>query len=333
MIDKLIENIPKIELHLHLEGAIPLEALWMIIEKYRDKNTDVNSFDELKRKFEFVNFAHFLKMWGWKNRFLRQYDDFTFIANKVAEDLVKQNIVYAEIFYSPGDFEHHGLEVQELTDSIRKGFESFSNKITINLVADLVRDYGPEKGLIWLEKIKDVKDQGVVGIGLGGSEQEYPPEIYKNVYELARKYEFYTSAHAGEGAGPESIWGVIKALRVDRIGHGTRAIEDPELVNYLKENKIPIELCPISNVRTGIIKELKEHPIQKFMKDGLIVSVNTDDPKMFNTSMKNEYLSLINTFKLQLSDIKKLIENAILSAWCNDDRKVLLRKKLEIYTN
>jgi len=317
MIDQLIDKMPKIELHIHLEGAIPLEALWMLIEKYRDENTDVNSLEELKRKFKYIDFVHFLKMWRWKNKYLRQYEDFTFIANKVAEDLFNQNIFYAEVFYSSGDFEQHGLKVQKITESIRKGFDEYSAKITINLVADLVRDFGPQKGRLWLHEIKEVKELGVIGIGIGGSEHEYPPEVYESVYDVARKYGFYTSAHAGEGAGSQSVWGAIKSLKVNRIGHGTRAIEDLELINYLKESRLPIELCPSSNVRTGVVKELKRHPIRKYMEEGLIVSVNTDDPKMFHTSLKHEYLSLIDTFGFNLKDIKVLCENAIYSAWCD----------------
>jgi len=331
MIDQLIDNMPKIELHVHLEGAIPLEALWIMINKYRDENTDVNSLKELKRRFEYVDFIHFLKTWDWKNKYLRQYEDFTFIAKKVAEDLANQHILYAEIFYSPGDFEQHGLNVQKITESIRKGLDHSSDRITINLVADLVRDHGPQKGLMWLHEIKEVIELGVIGIGIGGSEHVYPPEIFEEVYDVARKYGFYTSAHAGESAGPESIWGSIKSLKVNRIGHGTRAIEDPKLIQYLKENRLPIELCPISNVRTGVVKNLMSHPIQKYMEEDLIVSVNTDDPKMFQTSLKLEYLSLIDTFDFSLNDIKKLSENAISSAWCDDSFKSEIQSKVDGY--
>jgi adenosine deaminase len=323
-------EIPKVELHLHLEGAIPLTALWEIIQKYGG-DPEIPDVVALEKKFRYRDFPHFIDTWQWKNGYLRQYEDFTYIAAAVAEDLTRQNIRYVEAFYSPGDFALHGVEPQRLTEAIRQGLDKYKESIQVNLIADLVRDYGPERGMAWLREISEVQDLGVIGIGIGGSEQKFPPEPYKEVYEEARRLGFRTSAHAGEAAGPESIWGAVRSLRVDRVGHGTRAVEDPSLVSFLKEKQIPVEMCPISNLRTGVVSRLEEHPIKRFYEEGLLVFVNTDDPKMFNTSMEDELEALVDKLGFERADILQLIDNAVRSAWCDEETKNKLRDELNRY--
>ncbi|MBD1943591.1 adenosine deaminase [Coleofasciculus sp. FACHB-712] len=328
LLNDTLHQLPKVELHLHLEGAIPLTALWQLIEKYNAVSS-VGSFSQMEQKFQYKDFQHFIDTWVWKNNFLREYEDFTLIASKVAEDLASQNIIYVEAFYSPGDFIRHGLEPQKLTEAIRKGLDVHADKITVNLVADLIRDFGPEQGMTWVKQIHEVKNLGVLGIGIGGSEQTFPPEPYEAVYEQARNLGFKTSAHAGEAAGSESIWGAIRSLKVDRIGHGVRAIDDPELVSFLKSEQIPIEMCPISNLRTGVVADISLHPIKKLYEEGLLITVNTDDPKMFNSSLAYEYKMLVEKLGFSLDDIVNLIKNAIKSSWCDDTEKMELLRKIE----
>lgn len=326
-----LARIPKVELHLHLEGAIPLHALWQLMEKYNETQ-QVGSLSDLEQRFSYRDFPHFIETWVWKNNFLREYEDFTFIASAVADDLAAQNIRYVEAFYSPGDFTRHNLRPQELTAAIRRGLNMHAEKITVNLLADLIRDFGPEQGQRWLDEIAEVKNLGVIGIGIGGSEQLYPPEPYIDVYRKARSLGLKTSAHAGEASGPGSIWGALRSLHVDRIGHGTRAIEDSRLVDYLKEEQIPIEMCPISNLRTGVVSHLSHHPVSRFYQEGLLVSVNTDDPKMFNTSLEQEYRALMDTFGFTEHDIVRLTYNAIQSAWCEEAKKADLLCQLDTFS-
>ncbi len=168
----------------------------------------------------------------------------------------------------------------------------------------------------------------IVGIGIGGSEQDFPPEPYREVYRTARRLGLRTTAHAGEAAGPVSIWGAIEALEVDRIGHGTRAVEDPALVRYLQEHRIPIEMCPISNYRTGVVASIGEHPIRKLFDEGLLVSVNTDDPKMFDTSLLAEYMALCRELRFTLDEIRMLARNAIDSTWADTATRTRLHEEL-----
>ena len=312
-------RLPKVELHLHLEGAIPYEALWGLIQKYGGDSDVPDSF-ALRQKLVYRDFPHFIETWIWKNNFVREYDDFTFIAEAVARDFVKQNIRYVEAFYSPGDFARHGLIPQEITSAIRAGIQRVPD-VDVALVADLIRDFGPESAKTTLATINEVRDCGVIGVGIGGSEQKFPPEQFAEVYEEARQLGFHTSAHAGEAAGAKSVWGAIRSLKVDRIGHGTRAIEDPVLVDHLAENQIPIELCPISNVCTGIIKSIEQHPVKEYLERGLLVCVNTDDPKMFHNTLADEFAQVQTKLGISRDDVRRLILNGIAAAWLSDDRK------------
>ena len=165
------QRVPKVELHLHLEGAIPYPALWDLVQKYGGA-PDLPNLGMLKQKFIFRDFPHFIEMWVWKNQFLREYEDFTFIAEAVARDLACQNIRYVEAFYSPADFACHGLTVQQLTTAIRTGLARVP-EIEVALITDFVRDLGPETAIRTLAEVSEVRDQGVIGVGIGGSEQLY----------------------------------------------------------------------------------------------------------------------------------------------------------------
>jgi adenosine deaminase len=313
------ERVPKVELHLHLEGAIPYDALWKLVQKYGG-DPSVPHLAALKRKFEYQDFPHFIVTWIWKNGFLREYEDFTFIAEAMARDLARQNIRYAEAFYSPPDFARHGLETQKLTQAIRDGLDRVP-EAKVALVADLVRDFGPEKAAITLSEVNEVKELGVVGVGIGGSEQDFPPQPFQAVYAQARQFGFYTSAHAGEAAGAESVWGAIRSLQVDRIGHGTRAQEDEALLDYLAEHKIPLEMCPISNLRTGVVNAIQEHPVRRYFERGIVVTINTDDPKMFGNSLAGEYRLLEQELGFSRDEIRSLILQSIRVSWLPEDEK------------
>lgn len=321
-------KLPKVELHVHLEGAIPHNALFDLIQKYGGDPT-VPDVSAVAKRFEYKSFTQFIEAWIWKNQFLREYEDFTHIAELTAQDMADQNIRYAEMFFSPSLFTRQELEVQELTHAVRLGLTRIQD-IEISLIADLVRDYGPESELITLKKLNEVKGKGVIGIGIGGSEHAFPPEPFKDLYAEARRLGFHVNAHAGEAAGPESIWPALKHLEVERIGHGTRAQEDPVLLDYLQEHRIPLELCPMSNVRTGVVGTLAEHPIREYYERGILLSVNTDDPKMFGTSLNREYELLEQECGFTKKELCRLIQLGIESSWLPAERKKLLRESLEL---
>ena len=321
------DSVPKVELHLHLEGAIPHVALWELVRKYGG-DPSLRTLNDLESRFEYVDFPHFLDTWAWKNGFLREYEDFTFIAEAVARKLQAQNIRYVEAFYSPPDFARHGLEIQRLTEAIRNGLSQVPG-IEIMLVADVVRDYGPQQAMISLQRILEVRDLGVIGIGLGGAEHEYPPELFQDVFGTAREAGLRTTAHAGEGAGAASVRRAIEDLHVDRIGHGVRLHEDEELLDRLVRRRIPLEMCPLSNVRTGVVASIGEHPIRAYFERGVLVTVNTDDPEMFGNSLACEFQLLEQELGFSRTETRHLILNGIESSWLAEDRKLTMSREFQ----
>jgi adenosine deaminase len=268
----------------------------------------------------------------WKNGFLREADDFCLIGEAVAGDLAAQHVRYIEAHYSPSDFARHGLEPQEITHAIRTGLDKVP-QIEVGLIADLVRGRQLGDMQVTLDQIREVRDLGVIGIGLGGAEQLHPPERCVELFARARTLGFHATAHAGEAAGADSIWGALRALRVERIGHGTRAHEDPDLLEYLRRQQIPLEMCPLSNVRTGVVPSLLAHPIGDYVRQGLLVTVNTDDPKMFNNSLALEYELLVRDRGFTRDEIRALILNGVRSSWLPAERKARLSASLQADAN
>jgi len=321
-----IAGLPKAELHVHQVGSASARIVAELAQRH--PGTVPADPAELAAFFEFRDFAHFIEVWVWKNRFLREREDFTIIAEETARNLAAQRVLYAELFYSPGDHLHPGLDAAGITEAIRKGFDRVP-EIELALVADLIRDHGPERAGRMLEVVGELKDEfGVLGIGIGGSEQRFPPEPFASVYERARELGFRTSAHAGEAAGAESVWGALRALRPDRIGHGTRAVEDPALLVHLAERRIPLELCVLSNLRTGVVASVAAHPARIYFERGIPISINTDDPTLFNNSLAEEYLALHEELGFSLEDIHRVIEQAVGSCWLHEERKIELLEKL-----
>jgi adenosine deaminase len=310
--DYWIKRLPKADFHLHLEGAIPFHALATLVEKY----TGRSDLDQVRQHLKFrPNFDEFFTAWRWKNQFLRTSEDFIFIAAEVARHLRSQNVLYAEMFYSPVSFAHRGLEVGEITRAIRQGLDQVP-EIRIGLIADLVRGGKANQGSKTLHELAELKmELGVIGIGLGGTEDLDLTKLFEPVYEQARELGFCTTAHAGEAAGPESIWVTIRKLKVDRIGHGTRAFEDLKLVDYLAQQQIPLEVSLISNLRTGVIQRLREHPVRYYYDRGIPLSINTDDPLLFGNSLADEFRVLHTNHGFSPAEIQKLILASLQNAW------------------
>lgn len=321
-------TMPKVELHVHLEGAIPLDALWTLIERHGG-DPAIRTREHLARWFSYKDFAHFIEIWTWMNGYIRTYDDFEFAARSVARDLAKQNIVYAEVFFSPSDFDSHGLSPQGIATAIRRGLADVP-EVDVALIVDLVRDRGVDNAARVLSAITEVaEDALVIGVGIGGFEDAHPPEQFADVYRDAREAGLRLTAHAGEGSGPESVWGAIRGLGVERIGHGIRSVEDPVLVEYLVEHRIPLEVCPTSNIRTGVVRDWDLHPVATLIESGAVVTINTDDPAMFHTTLAGEYETLVERFAIDDDTMKRLSLAAVESSWAPDKTRARITLDLE----
>jgi len=199
--------------------------------------------------------------------------------------------------------------------------------VEIALIADLVRDFGAEQAARTLAQAHEARETGIIGVGIGGSEQDYPPEPFAHVYRQARELGFHTTAHAGEAAGAPSIWGALRSLEAERIGHGTRAYEDPRLLDTLAERRIPLEMCPLSNVRTGVTPSIEAHPIRDYFRRGMLVTANTDDPKMFHNSLAEEYCLLVERLGFSKDELREVILNGIRASWLPEARKQRLEQE------
>ncbi len=320
-------TMPKVELHLHLEGAIPVPTLWELIQ-HHGGDPVIKSPQQLVDWYTYRDFAHFMETWVWMNGFLRSYDDFEFAAEAVARHLAEQHVVYAEVFFSPSDFGRHGLTPQGLAIAIRRGLDRVP-EVEVWLVVDLVRDRGPDGTAGTFAAVREVaQEAGVIGIGIGGYEAEHPPELFAEVYRSAESAGFHLTAHAGEAAGPVSVWGAIEGLHVERIGHGIRSVEDPRLVEYLVEHRIPLEVCPTSNIRTGVVADWDTHPARTLIAAGAVVTVNTDDPAMFHSSLAGEFRVLDQVFGLSKDTIRAISLASIDASWASSETKEELRSRV-----
>jgi adenosine deaminase len=322
--------MPKVELHLHIEGAIPPETMYDMARS-SGNGPSVGSIADLRSKLTYTDFANFIELWTWMTTLIREEAHFEEIAYQVLRTLDGQNVRHVEASYSPGDYWRQGFSVEGITESLVRGKERAWRDFGIRceLIIDLIRDHGPQRSMRYLEEATPFLGKGVVGVGLGGSEQDFPPEPYAPLFREARERGFRLTAHAGEAAGAASIREVVDALRVDRVGHCTRAHEDPLLVSVLKERQVPLEMCVTSNVKTGVCESPEVHPIRDYYRQGLLVTVNSDDPTMFNTSITNEYLLLAERLGFTAEDLKRLSSNSIEASFISESDKASMKALFE----
>lgn len=318
------------ELHLHLEGAIPHETL---LGQIRRKGTEpsIRTVDDLRRRLTYTDFPSFIDRWIWKNTFIKDEHDFEEIAYVMLEGLSRQNVKYVEAFYAPGDYSRHGLSTEGITERVIAGKERARAEygIRCELILDLIRDHGPEIGMERLDEVTPYLGKGVIGIGIGGSEQTFPAGPYADVYREAKRRGFRLTAHAGEVAGADSIRSAVEDLGAERIGHGVRAYEDPEVVAMLKDRGIPLEMCIISNSKTGVCPSVKDHPIKDYFRQGLVVTVSSDDPSMFSSTLTDEYLALVRDLGFTLDEVKRVALNAVEASFLPVEAKAALKSTFQ----
>jgi adenosine deaminase len=327
----LLQQLPKSELHLHLRGAVPPEVFADLFNKYGPEAAIGSAPDSVKdtfrrcpnirpflsrrrcspehvsNLFRYQSFEHFLFTYFFTGFFIRSPDDLQHLIAGVLESLRAQNIVYAEITVSAIEYVRHGLPLARTVGCLDQG--AAHPRLRLQWIIDLVRDSGPDAALAQLEEIIHLRCPSIIGITLGGSEHRFPPGRFSRVYALARDHGLRLSIHAGEAAGPDSVREALDTLQVERIGHGVRAVEDESLVRRLAADGIPLEVCPTSNIATGIYSSLAAHPIKALFDAGVPVTVNSDDPTFFNTTLADEYASIL-PLGFTSDDVLQLLRNA-----------------------
>jgi aminodeoxyfutalosine deaminase len=311
------EPFPKIELHVHLEGTVRPETLRAIA-----KRNDHALPDDLESRFRFRDFVHFLEIFELCAHALQRYDDFRRIVVDYAAEAKKHRAVYLEGIFAPGLW--RGLDTDEVFSGYCDGAQEARelHGIEVRLTPDIPRVYGIEDALTTARYAIKYRERGVVGIGLGGPEKGHPPEPYAEAFALARESGLASVPHAGEAVGAESVQGALEALRADRIRHGIRAVEDPGLVADLAGRGTVLDVCPYSNLRTGVVRSLEEHPLRQLVAAGVRCSISTDDPALFDTDLTRDYEAAAS---LGLPP-RDAYEAGVEGALCDDETRERLRR-------
>jgi aminodeoxyfutalosine deaminase len=289
-----IASLPKAELHLHLEGSIRPAIASALAARHDVKLAE----EEVRRRYAYTNFAGFLDAFKWVTSFVREPADFALIAADLAEQLLAQKVVYAEVTLSVGVMFLRQQQPEANFAAIVAATEPFEKRgLRLNWIFDAVRQFGAEAATRVVQAARRCASRRIVAFGIGGDELSLPAAEFRGVYERAEEYGFHRLMHAGEIGGPEKIREAIEILGVERIGHGIAAIRDAALMELLAERRIPLEICPGSNLRTGALgvqlgndaATMEEHPLAEIVRRGVAVTLSTDDPAMFHTSLEEEY--------------------------------------------
>ena len=325
-VEPLIRKLPKAEQHVHIVGSTrPETLLWLVEKGGLDK--PFKTLMDVQNFFRYTSFRHFINVYSTVVDCITDEDQFERITYEMLESDAQCNVQYVEASFSALDHVVRGLDYGKMLDAINRGINRARMEFGIecNVRVDLVRNYGPEKGMEVLDWIES-KSDNIVSIDLGGSEERFPAKPYKSVYQRARKMGLHLVAHAGEAAGPDSIWQAVTELEVEHVGHAVAAIHEPKLMEHIKKRNITIEACPTSNVRTQVVSAIKNHPIRVFHNLGLAVTVNTDDPSMFETDMNDEFLQLYHKLGFSLHELFNLSLNAVNSSFLSKESKSKMRK-------
>jgi adenosine deaminase/aminodeoxyfutalosine deaminase len=324
-LDSFIRQLPKVELHLHLEGSVEPQTLLEISRsKGRlEKETRDWISERTRQGYRYRTFQDFLQAFKLVTLLLETPDDYAVATTRLIERLANQNVRYAEIIFAAGVvlWKKQPLEAifEAVASAARAAQKAFG--VRVQWIFDAIRHFGAEhtrEVLRWAERCRPL---GVVALGIGGDESRGPAELFTEVFREARAMGLHGVAHAGEACGPESVRKAVELLRAERIGHGLTAAQDPAMLALLRDRRIPIEVCPTSNVATGVLARIEDHPLLQFLEAGLVVTLNTDDPAMFNTSLVDEYSLVARTFNLSREQILRLCQNAIRAAFLSDQEK------------
>jgi aminodeoxyfutalosine deaminase len=287
-------SYPKIELHVHLEGTVRPAALLRFARR-NGVALPADSVEELVRIYAFSDFRHFLDVWWMTTGALRTERDFRQVVVDYAAEAASHGAVYLEGIFSPSEPASRGVSYEEVFAGYCDGAQEAreSHGVQVRLTPDIVRGFPLEAAEETVTHAIANASRGIVGIGLGGPEGEYPPRLYQRAFARARDGGIGSVPHAGEADGPASVRGALDVLCADRIRHGIRATEDPGLLGELAERGIVLDVCPISNVRTGVVRSLAEHPLPELLAAGVQCTINTDDPAMFGSDLGTEYATAL----------------------------------------
>lgn len=313
--------VPKAELHLHLEAVISLAGVKKL---YKNKYGKEMTKEEQIDLFSYNDLNGFIQAFLKIQAMYSSVDDFRTVFDELSKYLVKNGITYTEVFFAPTAFLKLGFKYEDMVRVFDEKIEEIKAKkgITIKLLMDVSRTFGCENAMKNYELLKSVPSKNIIGIGLGGAESKGPAKDFAPLYEQAIKDGYKAVVHAGEDVGPESIWDSLNYLHAMRIGHGLTACQDEKLMDELKKTKTPIEICITSNTFTKkIVQKAKDHPVKMYFDRGIPVSINTDDPVFFKTTLLDELWICHKELGFTMDEVKELIKNSFTTSFLSDKEK------------
>jgi adenosine deaminase/aminodeoxyfutalosine deaminase len=317
--NSFILTLPKAELHLHLEGSIDPPTLLEL----RTRHGKSSTLAEIEQLYQYENFTGFLMAFKSVTEDLQTADDFELITYRLMEKLKADNVLHAEVCVSVGVCLWRKQDFPAIFEGMERGRQRGERDFGISLlwIFDAVRQFGAEQAQCVAELAVRYEGPTVVGFGIGGDELKAPPELFRDVFAYAADHGLRLTAHAGENAGPGSIWGALN-LRAERIGHGLSAWQDPELVEELSRRQVPVETCLTSNLRTGCCSSIAEHPVRNYFDQGIMITINSDDPGMFGTSLSREYQLAQEKFGFTDEHLRELARNSFEASFLPVEKKV-----------
>ncbi|MBZ6477303.1 adenosine deaminase [Streptomyces griseocarneus] len=333
VLDSFIAGLPKAELHVHHVGSASPRIVAELAARHPDSPVPTDP-EALADFFTFRDFAHFIEVYLSVVDLIRDAEDVRLLTYEVARDMARQNIRYAELTVTPYSSTKRGIPDAAFVEAIedaRKAAESELG-VTLRWCFDIPGEAGLEAAEETARIACDLKPEGLVSFGLGGPEIGVPRPQFKPYFDRALAAGLHSVPHAGETTGPQTIWDALTHLRAERIGHGTSATRDPKLLAHLAEHRIPLEVCPTSNLATRAVTDLDRHPIKEMVAAGVLVTINSDDPPMFGTDLNTEYAVAARLLELDAHGVAALAKNAVEASFMDAVGKAALTAEIDAYT-
>ena len=323
-LEAFIREMPKVELHVHLEGSIRPGTLLQLAKRHR-VSLPADTVEGLREWFRFKDFKHFVEIYLTCSQSLRDPEDFQLVAREFLAEQAAQNIRYSEVHFTIATHLRNGVNGSEVAAALGETLAEEERRlgVTARWIPDIVRDVSRQWADHTLEWALDGRGQGVVALGLSGFEAS-SDEPFREHFRVARQEGLHRVAHAGEHEGPDSIRSALEVCEPERIGHGIRSVDDTELLARLAEHEIPLEICPTSNVQLGAVPDLESHPIETIRRAGVTVTVNSDDPPLFETTLTEEYRRLAETFGYGAAELAALSWAALRHAFLTEEERSVM---------
>ncbi|WP_435608797.1 adenosine deaminase [Streptomyces sp. C10-9-1] len=328
-----IAGLPKAELHVHHVGSASPRIVSELAARHPDSAVPQDP-EALAEYFTFTDFAHFIEVYLSVVDLVRTPDDVRLLTYEVARDMARQNIRYAELTVTPFSSTRRGIEEKSFMAAIEDARTAAEQELGVVLrwCFDIPGEAGLEAAEETARLAVDLRPEGLVSFGLGGPEIGVPRPQFKPYFDRARAAGLHSVPHAGETTGPETVWDALKELGAERIGHGTSSVRDASLLAHLAEHRIPLEVCPTSNIATRAVDDLERHPIREMVAAGVLVTVNSDDPPMFGTDLNSEYAVAARLLGLDERGVAELAKNAVEASFLDPGGKARIAAEIDAYT-